>query len=161
MGKGLRVGDVFNVDKGTSVDDLSNNEGALTLLSFQLGIPVNMNCVQQEDQLRNGSRDETISCKTFELTKNISVVKIQKVKNNTCCNCALTNQFLDGYAVVSFSCWRNGNNAAVPQERGKSSLRLRFSNPAASFFRLGHQKGANIYIKWQQSRWMHSCRGLI
>ena len=51
MGKGLRVGDVFNVDKGTSVDDLSNNEGALTLLSFQLGIPVNMNCVQQEDQL--------------------------------------------------------------------------------------------------------------
>ena len=47
----LRVGDVFNVDKGTSVDDLSNNEGALTLLSFQLGIPVNMNCVQQEDQL--------------------------------------------------------------------------------------------------------------
>ena len=49
MGKGLRVGDVFNVDKGTSVDDLSNNEGALTLLSFQLGIPVNMNCVQQED----------------------------------------------------------------------------------------------------------------
>ena len=71
MGKGLRVGDVFNVDKGTSVDDLSNNEGALTLLSFQLGIPVNMNCVQQEDQLRNGSRDETISGKTFELTKNI------------------------------------------------------------------------------------------
>ena len=67
----LRVGDVFNVDKGTSVDDLSNNEGALTLLSFQLGIPVNMNCVQQEDQLRNGSRDETISGKTFELTKNI------------------------------------------------------------------------------------------
>ena len=51
MGKGLRVGDVFNVDKGTSVDDLSNNEGALTLLSFQLGIPVYMNCVQQEDQL--------------------------------------------------------------------------------------------------------------
>ena len=47
----LRVGDVFNVDKGTSVDDLSNNEGALTLLSFQLGIPVNMNSVQQEDQL--------------------------------------------------------------------------------------------------------------
>ena len=72
MGKGLRVGNVFNVDKGTSVDDLSNNEGALTLLSFQLGIPVNMNCVQQEDQLRNGSRDETISGKTFELTKNIS-----------------------------------------------------------------------------------------
>ena len=33
------------------MDDLSNNEGALTLLSFQLGIPVNMNCVQQEDQL--------------------------------------------------------------------------------------------------------------
>ena len=72
MGKGLRVGDVFNVDKGTSVDDLSNNEGALTLLSFQLGISVNMNCVQQEDQLRNGSRDETISGKTIELTKNIS-----------------------------------------------------------------------------------------
>ena len=57
MGKGLRVGDVFNVDKGTSVDDLSNNEGALTLLSFQLGIPVNMNCVQQEDQLTEMVQD--------------------------------------------------------------------------------------------------------